>query len=91
MSACLCLFPKKLDTHPKILYIRYINFCYVSIVSCLVLKYVDTKKGVVMDTHNRGIGKVIRSAVNKISTTSVNQFRMDVNKFSTTVNSFRKV
>ncbi len=44
-----------------------------------------------MDTHNRGIGKVIRSAVNKISTTSVNQFRMDVNKFSTTVNSFRKV
>ena len=39
----------------------------------------------------RGFGKVIRSAVNKISTTSVNQFRMDVNKFSTTVNSFRKV
>jgi len=32
-----------------------------------------------------------RLAINKISTTSVNQFRMDVNKFSTTVNSFRKV
>lgn len=40
---------------------------------CLVLKYVDTKKGVIMDKR-----------LKKFTTTSVN-------KFSATVNSFRKV